>query len=239
MKERVVALIKKEWEEALKNKMVIIGVVVLPLFFLGFSVFMLIQTEKAPLEAKFILLNQTMFYFMLMPMIIPLAIAVYAIVGEKDQKSMEPLLATPLTDIELFLGKVLASIVPSLIVTWLAFGVFLAISAYLVPPEVVASVLSSTWLVAIFLLAPLISIFSVTVSMAISSRVSDTRAAYQLSSFAVLPLIIPIIIFSLRETLISLKLIFLEALIIAIIDVGMLYLSTKIFQREQILTRWK
>ncbi|MFQ6117891.1 MAG: ABC transporter permease subunit [Candidatus Bipolaricaulia bacterium] len=243
MNYRLRALIHKEWEEAFKNKMVLIGIIILPLIFLGFAIFMLVQAGNlppdAPPETRFILLNQTMFYFLLLPLIIPLSIAVYAIVGEKEQKSLEPLLATPLTDLELFAGKVLAAALPGVAISWLFFGIFLGIAGYFVTPELLGAVLSPPWLLAIFLLSPLVAIFTVTVSMAVSSRMSDTRAAYQLSSFAVLPIIIPIFVFGLRKGLLSLGMIGMEAGIVALVDIGMLILAARLFQREQILVRWK
>jgi ABC-2 type transport system permease protein len=243
MNYRLRALMKKEWQEAFKNKMVLFGITLLPLIFLGFAVFMLLQAKglppEAPPETKFILINQTMFYFILLPLIIPLSIAVYAVTGEKEQKSLEPLLATPLTDLELFAGKVLAAAIPGVVISWLFFGLFLGIASLLVTLDLVLTVLAPPWLVAIFLLSPLVAIFTVTVSMLISSRMSDTRAAYQLSSFAVLPVVIPIFIFGLREALLSLGLIALEAGIVAIVDVGTVLLAAKLFQREQILVRWK
>ena len=62
-----------------------------------------------PIE-QIILFNTALMYFLLLPAIIPLAIAVYSIVGEKEQTTLEPLLATPVSDVELFLGKALASV---------------------------------------------------------------------------------------------------------------------------------
>ncbi|MCR4404740.1 MAG: ABC transporter permease subunit [Candidatus Acetothermia bacterium] len=243
MNYRLRALMKKEWQEAFKNKMVLFGITLLPLIFLGFAAFMLLQAKglppEAPPETKFILINQTMFYFILLPLIIPLSIAVYAVTGEKEQKSLEPLLATPLTDLELFAGKVLAAAIPGVVISWLFFGLFLGVASLLVTPDLVLTVLAPPWLLAIFLLSPLVAIFTVTVSMLISSRMSDTRAAYQLSSFAVLPVVIPIFIFGLKEALLSLGLIALEAGIVALVDLGTVILAAKLFQREQILVRWK
>ena len=79
-----------------------------------------------PIE-QIILFNTALLYFLLLPAIIPLAIAVYSIVGEKEQTTLEPLLATPISDVELFLGKALASVIPALIVNWISFGAFLLV----------------------------------------------------------------------------------------------------------------
>ena len=60
------------------------------------------------------LLNSFSFFFVIGAAYIPLGIASYSIVGEKVEKSLEPLLATPLTDGEILLGKAIAALLPTL-----------------------------------------------------------------------------------------------------------------------------
>lgn len=236
---RLRVLLAKEWRESLRNKMVLFGVTFLPLFLVAFSIYMVYIGRNAtdPVELA-ILFNTSLMYFLLMPAIIPLAIAVYSIVGEKEQTTLEPLLATPITDVELFLGKALASVIPALVVNWIAFGIFLGGAAWIVggiPPYV----LTGPWLASIFGLSPLLALFSVGVTMLVSSRATDARAAYQFSSFAILPGIIPLIVYSSQKTLVDLKLIAIEAGVLLVTCVIVLYFAIRVFQREQILTRWK
>jgi len=82
---------------------------------------------------------------------------------------------------------------------------------------------------AIFGLSPLL----------VSSRATDARAAYQISSFAIIPAIVPLIIYTSKKTLVSLWLIGLEGLVLFIASVIVLYFAIRVFHREQILTRWK
>jgi len=190
------------------------------------------------LQTQVILFNTALMYFLLLPAIIPLAIAVYSIVGEKEQSSLEPLLATPISDLELFLGKALASVIPALVINWISFGIFIGGSALLLrglPPHV----LTPPWIASIFGLSPLLALFSVGVTMLVSSRASDARAAYQFSSFAILPGIIPLIIYSSRKTLVSLFLVGAEGLVLVAASIIVLYFAIRVFSREQILTRWK
>jgi len=238
---RLWALIQKEWREAFKNKMVVFGVAALPVFFLGVSVYLMTQFgAEAGEVGRAVLLNNALMYFLLMPMIIPLAIAVYSVVGEKEQGSLEPLLATPLTDTEIFVGKALAAVLPALAITWTAFGVYVAMSGFFVPWELIGAVLTAPWLLSIFLLSPLIAVFSVIATMAISSRTQDTRAAYQLSSFVLLPLIIPLIVWSVtQQALISVPFVLLELGIVTLLDLAALYVGVRLFRREDILTRWR
>lgn len=236
---RLSVILIKEWRESLRNKMILFGAIFLPLFMVGFATYMVYQGRGLDdLPTQVILFNTALMYFLLLPAIIPLAIAVYSIVGEKEQSSLEPLLATPISDLELFLGKALASVIPALVLNWASFGIFLAAASALLggfPPHV----LTPPWLAAIFGLSPLLALFAVGVTMLVSSRASDARAAYQFSSFAILPGIIPLIIYSSRKTLVSLFLVGVEGLVLVAASVIVLYFAIRVFSREQILTRWK
>ena len=236
---RLSVILIKEWRESLHNKMILFGVLFLPLFLVGVSVYLVYQGRGVDDPAAHVILfNTALMYFLLLPAIIPLAIAVYSIVGEKEQGSLEPLLATPISDLELFLGKALASVVPALLINWTCFALFLGASGVLLgglPPHV----LTPPWLAAIFGLSPLLALFAVGVTMIVSSRASDARAAYQFSSFAILPGIIPLILYSSRKTLVSLWLVGLEGVVLLVVSVIVLYFAVRIFKREQILTRWK
>lgn len=236
---RLKVLLIKEWRESLRNKMVLFGVVVLPILLVGTSVYMLtLGVEADDPVGQIIIFNTALMYFLLLPAIIPLAIAVYSIVGEKEQTTLEPLLATPISDVELFLGKALASVIPALLVNWISFGVFLVLIRVLVG-TVPFQVLTAPWLASIFGLAPLLALFSVGVTMIVSSRASDARAAYQFSSLAILPGLLPVIIYSTQKALVDMNLILLEGGLLVIADIVVLYFAIKLFRREQILTRWK
>ena len=236
---RLSAILLKEWRESLRNKMVLFGVVFLPLFFVAFSVYMVVEGGQAedPV-AQIVLFNTSLMYFLLLPVIIPLAIAVYSIVGEKEQTTLEPLLATPISDLELFLGKALASVIPALVINWFAFGAFLGATRLFVG-AVPLQTLTVPWIASIFGLSPLLAFFSVLVTMLVSSRASDARAAYQFSSLAVLPGVIPLIVYSTRKTLVDLALVGLEGAVLLLACVVLLYFAIRVFSREQILTRWK
>jgi len=236
---RLRVLLIKEWRESMRNKMVLFGVVLLPIILVGTSVFMLTVGEGADDPGgQIVLFNTSLMYFLLLPAIIPLAIAVYSIVGEKDQATLEPLLATPISDLELFLGKALASVIPAVVVNWISFGAFLGITHLLVG-AVPLQTLTLPWLASIFGLSPFLALFSVGVTMLVSSRASDARAAYQFSSFAILPGLIPLIIYSTQKTLVDLRLVAIEGGLLLIASAVVLFFAIKVFRREQILTRWK
>jgi len=236
---RLRVLLLKEWRESMRNKMVLFGVIFLPLVMVGMSVFMLTVGEGSDdPAAQIALFNTSLLYFMVLPAVIPLAIAVYSIVGEKEQTTLEPLLATPLSDRELFLGKALASVLPAVLINWISFGLFLAATRILAG-EFLLQTLTAPWLASIFGLSPLLALFSVGVTMIVSSRASDARAAYQFSSLAILPGLIPLIIYSSIQTLVDLRLVVLEGGVLIVAGAVVLWIAIRLFKREQILTRWK
>jgi ABC-2 type transport system permease protein len=236
---RISVILFKEWKESLRNKMILFGAIFLPLLMVGAAVAMVYQGRTSgPPGAEVALFNTALMYFLILPVIIPLAIAVYSIVGEKEQGTLEPLLATPISDWELFVGKALVSVLPAVVLTWGSFALFLGVSVALlgrIPPHA----LTAPWLAAVFGLTPLLSLFSVGVTMLVSSRATDARAAYEFSSLAVLPALVPLIIYSTRKTIVSLGLVAVEGVVLLVGSAVVLYFAIRMFRREQILTRWK
>src|SRR6185503_7609261 len=104
-------------------------------------------------------LNQFLILFMVMPLIIPVSIAAYSIVGEKTTRSLEPLLATPISTGELLLGKCLAAVIPAVLATWAGFLIF-AFGAPLAGagPSAARQLFSPIWLLAVFIIVPLLAV---------------------------------------------------------------------------------
>jgi ABC-2 type transport system permease protein len=189
---------------------------------------------------QYFMISQFMLLFMIMPLAIPVTIASYSIVGEKATRTLEPVLATPITTVELLIGKGLAAILPAIGATWLGFGIF-AIGARILSasPIVLGRLTDVLWLMAIFIVGPLLSIAAVSVAVMVSSRANDPRVAEQLSMLVILPLLG--IFFGQITGLffINDQLIVWMALILLVVDAGLVALATHLFQRETILTRWK
>jgi ABC-2 type transport system permease protein len=185
------------------------------------------------------MVSQFMLLFMLTPLIIPINIAAYSIVGEKTTRSLEPLLATPITTSELLLGKNLAAVIPAVLATWAGFLVYI-IGAGIISssPAVTRALLDPMWLLAVIVLGPLLAVMSVNFAIMVSSRVTDPRAAEQISAVIILPVLL-VFFGQIAGLFVNSALILGFSLIILIIDAVMIYLAVRTFQRETILTRWK
>ena len=257
---KVRAIVEKEIADARKNRMIIISMALLPIMLvtltLGSAYFFLnsgdelegddagiIPPQLEYLDAKnafLIMLNdQYMFYILLIPMVIPVYIAAYSIVGEKETKSLEPLLATPISVWELLVGKSFAATVPAVILTWLSFLV-LVIGGYIIMPQpVFEALVRPVWLVGMLLLSPLLALLSVFSGMIASSRLNDPRAAQQVTGIFVVPIIALSIVVLMGRIFLSVEMVLLAALVTLAVDLVVLYFAVKLFQRETILTRWK
>ncbi|MBN1230492.1 MAG: ABC transporter permease subunit [Anaerolineales bacterium] len=265
---KVIILIKKEWAELFKNRLVLGMVIMLPILFTALSLIMLATTAdtmgaSVDLSStsisglpeqftksceglnssecmQYFVSSEFLMMFMIMPVIIPITIAAYSIVGEKTTSTLEPLLATPISTMEILLGKGSAAVIPSLIATWGAYGIFAIGSFSMVDSKaLLAKLFSPAWVFAVFVIGPLLAIAAVSIAVMISSRVTDPRVAEQLSGLVVLPIIGVLLAQSFGLILVDQILVYILAVIMILLDIVLLYFATQLFQRESILTRWK
>jgi ABC-2 type transport system permease protein len=260
---RIRTIIEKEWAELFKNKIVLMTIGIVPVFFTALPLIMLaitqstggIEGDSTDIPAQFaqsckgvsaqdclqiFMANEFLLIFMMMPLIIPVAIAAYSIVGEKTTRSLEPLLATPITTMELLIGKSLAAVIPAVAATWGCFGIFLLLLPFTgVSQGVLSAILGPVWLLSVLILGPLMAVASVNLAVVVSSRVNDPRVAEQISSVLIVPLMA--VLFGQLAGFIVLNAYMLLAAIVVLvlIDIGMIYIGDELFQRETILTRWK
>jgi ABC-2 type transport system permease protein len=262
---KITTILLKEWAEVFKNRMVLFTIAFMPLLMTAIPLVILfsmrgeMQVASAggtdvpaqfkafcPVELssgecfQVFLVSQFVFMFMLIPLSIPAAIAAYSIVGEKTTRSLEPLLATPITTIELLFGKSLAAVIPAVLATYAAFGLFAAGTWMLVPNRVMfVAILDARWLLAVFIVGPLLAWLSVIFSIMVSSRVNDPRVAEQLSVIIIVPVLGVFFGQMAGLLIIDRQLIIVIALALVLIDVLLTYFAVQLFQRETILTRWK
>jgi ABC-2 type transport system permease protein len=260
---KILIIIRKEWSEVFLNRMVMMTVIFMPLLFSALPLIILYSTRNtgmtdytSEMPAQFArlcpegltggecfqvyMVNQFMILFMMLPLIIPVNIASYSIVGEKTQRSLEPLLASPITTAELLIGKTLAAAIPAILATWAGFLIYaIGVSILTTNPRVVSALLDSMWLLAIFLAGPLMAVLSVNFSLMVSSRVNDPRVAEQLSTVVIVPLLALFFGQIAGLIFINKSVILVMAAVLVLLDLGAIYLTVQLFQRETILTRWK
>ena len=184
-------------------------------------------------------LTAFLFFFAVIATMLPVAIASYSLVGEKIERSLEPLLATPATDSEILLGKGLAAFLPPIVAIWIGGVVFMALSdqethtrlGHLYFPNATAILI-----LAVFV--PLMAILSVEYSVLVSARTSDVRAAQQAGILVMLPAIALYVLAEIGTITLDLATLSVAAGILATADAALALASRATFRREEILTRW-
>ena len=136
---RVRAIIRKELREYRHNGNIVAGMIILPLIF---CVQPLIQVFAVPATESPVLAHEhSLLYLLGIPAIVPAVIAAYAVVGERQQGTLEPVLTTPVRRAEFLLGKALAVLAPSVAVAYAVYGLFLCCFALCAHPGLAPALL--------------------------------------------------------------------------------------------------
>lgn len=174
------------------------------------------------------------------PISISLVIALETFVGEKERRSLEPLLSTPLSNGELYIGKTLAAMIPPLLasfggMSFYLFTLFVGGASWRPAPMLV---------VQIYLLTIVQALVMVTGAVVVSSQTTSTRAANLLASMIIIPMTLAInaeslIIFAAPDSRSATGIGALWAIMVGMVVAAVLLLrvGNSIFNREELLGR--
>jgi ABC-2 type transport system permease protein len=185
------------------------------------------------------LFQQFLVLLVLSPVAASMSIAAFSVIGEKQARTLEPLLATPITTFELLVAKILGAFLPALALSCGCFAVYLGVAALFAEPGVATALLRPRPLGVVFLMGPMASLTSLTLAVCVSSRVNDARSAQQLAVLVVLPITGLLIAQIAAGFVVTVPVILLITGGMAAVNVGLIRLGVSLFDRETILTRWK
>ena len=234
---RVGALFLKELRDYRRNRFVIMTMAFVPLLFVILPTIQLFlinaSTSTAKLDAH---IGLALLYMLLIPAMVPSVLAAYCVVGEREQGTLEPVLITPIHREEFLVAKALAAFVPTLVIAYAVFGIFLGIAAIVAQPGVTSAVFEGSHLLVQFLFTPLLAGWSIWAGIAISVRSSDVRAAQQLTVLASLPPLGIVALMSFNVIVPTLGLALGLAAALLIVDVLGWRAVAPMFDRERLIT---
>ena len=178
----------------------------------------------------------SMLYMLVIPAFLPSTLAAYSVVGEREQGTLEPVLITPIRREEFLVGKALAAFVPTLMIAYAVFGIFLAAAALFAHPGIASAIFAGTHVLVQLLFTPLLAGWAIWVGIAISARSTDIRAAQQLSILASLPPLAIMALMSLKVITLSTGLALGLAAALLTIDLLGWRAVAAIFDRERLIT---
>jgi ABC-type Na+ efflux pump permease subunit len=236
---RVLAVMRKEFREYRRNRFILGTTVILPIVFLALPIGNLLSlANSAPPSAVRTLASSAELMMLLVPLALPTTIAAYAVVGERDQGTLEPVLTTPISSKELIVGKALAAILPSVAIAYLMAAVFAVVVRIQDNHTVVSTVWDPAQIVAQLLFVPLLAAWATWVGMAASARSSDVRVAQQLSGLASFPMVGLTSLFAFRLLTPTVQLAIGLAVTLFVIDSLAWRVVLAMFDRERLISRY-
>ena len=185
------------------------------------------------------LFQQFLVLFLVIPITGAMALAAHAIVGEKQARTLEPLLATPITTFELLVAKVLGALLPTLAVSLIGVTLYFAGIAWWGDAGVLRAMLSARSAVLLLIVGPTAALVSLQSAIVISSRVNDARTAQQFGVMIIIPLSALLVAQFTGTLWLSATTLALFGLALLGIWILLTLVSVSLFERESILTRWK
>jgi len=181
-------IMQREIRDQLRDWRIIVPIVILTLFFPFLMNFTANQVLDFVEQYGANLLAERFIPFLLMivgffPISISLVIALESFAGETERHSIEPLLASPLSDLQLYMGKLLASLVPPVVASYLGVLIYM-IGIYRTTswrPE-------PSFLILVLVLTFVQALVMVSGAVVVSTQTTSVRAANLLASFIVVPM---------------------------------------------------
>ncbi len=258
---RIWAVVWKDWIDLKKNRAMLWSMLALPAVIVMVPIGVVVTYARAPNDSslrymaqyydsgvaagdavRFLIDKILMDWFVLyliMPVFVPILISSHAIAGEKEKRTLEPLLASPITPLELVMGKSLASLMPAFaicVLAYIALSIGVDIAAWELSHELILP--NAMWSFGVFVISPLFAFFGNGIAVLISARVGDSRLAQQLSGLFVLPLV------GLAAGQFAgwLRAGFAYyvglSIFVLLLDMVLVLLTTRLFDRDRLMTRW-
>jgi ABC-2 type transport system permease protein len=181
--------------------------------------------------------------FMLLQLLIPvtgaMAFAGYSLIGEKQGRTLEPLLATPITTAELLVAKGLGALLPSLGIMLAALVIYLGGMMALPEPRVFWAVANARAALLVLGFGPVAALVALQVAVLVSSRVNDPRTAQQFGALLILPITAVFVMQFNGVIRLTVPVIVVLLAVLVLLWLLLVALGVALFEREAILTRWK
>jgi ABC-2 type transport system permease protein len=174
-----------------------------------------------------------------MPMMVASVVAADSFAGEKERKTLEALIYTPTTDLELFAGKVLSAWIPAILVSLVGFVLYgLAVNIGAWPTMGRIFFPNALWWVLVLWVAPGAAALGLGATVLVSSRVNSFQEANQIAGVVVLPIVILVAAQASGAMYLSLGLTVALGVVVWLIGGVLLWIGVRTFRRSEIIARF-
>lgn len=234
---RIRAVMRKELRELRRNRFIASTMAVMPVLFMVAPIATIFSIPASAAADKISAgIGVSVLYLTLIPALVPAVVASYAVVGEREQGTLEPVLTTPVRREEVLIGKALAAFIPTLVVSYVMYGLFLALAGAFAHPNVSSAVFQAPRIVAQLLFTPLLAGWSIWAGIAVSTRANDIRVAQQLGTLVSLPPLAVTALMGFNVIRPTLHLALLLGAVLLVINVLAWRVVSTLFDRERLIT---
>ncbi len=174
--------------------------------------------------------------FLIMPLMFASIVGADSFVGERERKTMEALLYSPATDAELFLGKVLAAVIPAISLSWLTYVIYIIVvnaGSFNLFGRIWFPL--APWWPMMFWLTPAFAVLGISSTVIISARVKTFMEAYQLTGSLVIVVLALVVGQATGVLFLGVGMTFLIGTLLWIVDVLLIYMGLRIFKRSALI----
>ena len=232
---RVGAILHKELRDYRRNRFVIGTMAATLVLFIILPTIQLIAANATGKNLS-VHVGLSLLYMLVIPVMMPSAVSAYSVVGEREQGTLEPVLTTPIRREEFLIGKALAAFVPTLVIAYAVFGIFLAVAGLFAHPVIASAIYAGAHVLVQLLFTPLLAGWAIWVGIAVSARSTDVRVAQQLSVLGSMPPLVIVALMSLNVITVSTALAIGLAAALLAIDLLAWRVVAPMFDRERLVT---
>jgi ABC-2 type transport system permease protein len=176
--------------------------------------------------------------FLILPMMVSSVFAADSFAGERERKTLEALLYTPLTNQELLLAKMLSAWLTALAVSLIGFVLYTVVVNGIGWPVMGGIFFPNLmWFVLVFWVSPAAAGLGLGATVLVSSRVNTFQEAYQAGGLVVIPVVALVIAQSVGVMYFSVGLTLLLGLGLWIVDGVLFWVGARTFERDALITR--
>ena len=172
---------------------------------------------------------------LIVPLMTASVIAADAIAGERERRTLEGLLLTPLSDRDLFAAKLLVSWLPALAVG-VGGGIVYAVVADVAAYGLVEGLLfpNLVWALLVLWLGPAVAAISLGVTILVSARVDTVQEAFQIAGVVVLPVVALVVSQAVGLLALSPILLLVAGAVCWLVAAGVLRAGSRALSRERL-----
>lgn len=190
-------------------------------------------------QVQAFLFQQFLLLLLSVPIAGSMAIAAQSVIAEKQLRTLEPLLATPLTTAELLAAKTLTPLLIAAALHVASLVLYASGIALFAHSGVLGAMLNPLTLLLLLGAAPLVTLLALQLAVILSSRVNDARSAQQFGGLLLLPISALFVAQLIGGFLVGSGVLLATIAILALLNLIAAVIGVRVFNRERILLNWK